>query len=120
MRIAIYLGIAVNAMFYAASAIYHSNGLRPRRVWHCFGSILVHFAHPGGYATADANPEAGWYSRRLCYRPTVSACWPEPGFLSTTDDYSAIIASILGMYYRVQASNSDDISWNEVPALTLA
>lgn len=50
--------------------------------------------------------------------PTEQIVEPKPLYLLT--DYRAIVASSIGLYYRVPESNGSDLSWNEPPAAGLA
>ena len=44
----------------------------------------------------------------------------EPKVLHLLTEYRAIIASSIGLYFRVPESKGSDLSWNEPPAAGLA
>lgn len=44
----------------------------------------------------------------------------EPKALHLLTEYRAIVASSIGLYFRVPESKGSDLSWNEPPAAGLA
>lgn len=103
-------------------AILHSGYL-----WHSVGSVHLHLAIPNFMDTTPTSAEKGRSMRHLSSRVNVRSntssfvptIWAPQSLEDTDESFRAIIASILGLYYRLLALNPG-MTWGLAPAIGLA